>query len=195
MSVAAPSPTMRPMTSSPSGSAPDAASTALAESVRSRRESTSVPSRSKTMRRVLTWLLSASVFGERCWRLPHLHADDREFLRAGIVEDQARDALDRRIAVEEIHRLTELLQRLDERIVVAQQHLVVERRIDPAFHDTLDVAEIADHIAVVELAGAHFDFRHGVVSVRVLANTVVIEQPVPVTEVDALGHGVHLVIG
>ena len=116
-------------------------------------------------------------------------------LRAGIVEDQARDALDRRIAVEEIHRLTERLQRLDERIVVAQQHLVVERRIDPAFHDALDVAEIADHIAVVELAGAHFDFRHGVVSVRVLANAIVIEQPVPVTEVDALGHGIHLVIG
>src|SRR5207245_4392101 len=68
------------------------------------------------------------------------------------------------------------------------------RRIDPPFHDALDVAEIADHIASVELAGAHFDFRHGVVSVRVLANAVVIEQPVPVTEVDPFGDRIHPVI-
>ena len=48
-SVAAPSPTMRPIASSGSGAQPHAASSALADSARSRRESTSVPSRSKTM--------------------------------------------------------------------------------------------------------------------------------------------------
>src|SRR5260221_10970110 len=35
-------------------------------------------------------------------------------------------------------------------VVVAQQHLVIEFRVDPALDDALDVAEVADHVAIVE---------------------------------------------
>ncbi len=49
-SVAAPSPTIRPIASSERRGAPDSSSTRFAASARSRRESTSVPSRSKTTR-------------------------------------------------------------------------------------------------------------------------------------------------
>ena len=83
---------------------------------------------------------------------------------------------------------------VDERIVVAQQHPVIELAVDPAFHDPLDVAEIAHHVARVELRRPDFDLRDRVVAVRVLADAVVVEQPVAVAEVDALGDGVHLVI-
>ncbi len=75
----------------------------------------------------------------------------------------------------------------DERVVVAQDHLVIELPIDPAFHDPLDVAEVAHHVAVVERAGAHFDFGRCVVAVRMLADAVVVEQPMAVAEVDAFG--------
>ena len=88
-------------------------------------------------------------------------------------------------------RLAERLQRLHERIVVAQQHLVVELAVDPALDHPLDVAEVADHVAVVERAGAHLDFGHGVVAVRMLADAVVVEQAVAVAEVDTFRDGRH----
>jgi hypothetical protein len=70
---------------------------------------------------------------------------------------------------------------------VAKDHLVIQFAIDPPFDDSLDVAEIAHHVAIVERAGTHLNFRGGVVSVRVLADAVVVEQPVPVAELDLLG--------
>ena len=83
------------------------------------------------------------------------------------------------------------MQRADQRIVVPEHHLVIELAIDPALDDPLDVAEIADHVAVVEPIGADFDLGDGIVAVRMLADAVVVEQPMAVTEVDALGDRVH----
>src|SRR5712691_1687382 len=177
-SVAAPSPTIRPMRSSGSRPAPHSTSSALAASAMSRRESISVPSRSNTIKRKRSLktserrarkarreevALRASralrsrwwpVFSKRSGRLPDRHAYDGQTLLFGLVIDQLRDALDRRVAVEQIHRLSELLQQDDERIVVPQQHLVIELLVDPALDDALDVAEIAHHVTVVQRAGA-----------------------------------------
>ena len=83
------------------------------------------------------------------------------------------------------------MQRSYERVVLAQNHLVIELAIDPSLHDALDVAEINDHVARVERIGPHFDLGDRIVSVGVLADAVVIEQAMPVAEVDALGHRVH----
>ena len=96
------------------------------------------------------------------------------------------------IAVEQIHRLAQLLERRDERIVVPQQHLVIELLVDPALDDALDVAEVADHVAVVERAGPDLDLGGRIVPVRMLADAVVVEQPMAVTELDSLGDGVHI---
>jgi hypothetical protein len=77
-----------------------------------------------------------------------------------------------------------------DQIIVAKQHLWSSSpSIQPL--TTLDVAEVADHVAVVQRAGAHLDFRHGVVAVRMLADAVVIEQPVTVTKIDTFRDGVH----
>jgi hypothetical protein len=67
---------------------------------------------------------------------------------------------------------------------VSQDHLVIELAVDPALDDALDVAEVAHHVAVVQRAGPDLDLRRRVVPVRVLADPVVIEQPMAVTEVD-----------
>ena len=40
--------------------------------------------------------------------------------------------------------------------------------------------------------GAHLDLRGRVVPVRVLADAVVVEEPMAVAELDALGDGVHV---
>ena len=68
-----------------------------------------------------------------------------------------------------------------------QNHLVIQLAIDPAFHQPLDVGKVRHHVAAVELVGADVDLGDGIVSVRMLADAVVVEQPVAVTEVDALG--------
>ena len=115
-------------------------------------------------------------------------------MRARVFEDQARDAFDRRIRIEEVDGLTELLQRLYQRVVVTQHHLVIELLVDPLLDDPLDVAEVAHHVAVVQLVGADLDLGDRVVAVQMLADAVVIEQPVPVAELDTFGDGVHRVI-
>ena len=108
------------------------------------------------------------------------------------LEDQPGDALDRRVALEQVHRLAKRLERFDERIIAPQDHLVIELAIDPPFDDSLDVAEVHHHVAVVETVGADVDLDRRVVSVRVLAHAVIVEQPVAVTELDAFGHEIHV---
>src|SRR5262249_42412747 len=188
------------------GAGPEWRSRALVALARSRRESMSVPSRSKT----ISWDMARqeaagqegrssrlracrflSIGGKRRRRLPDGYADDGQSLFGGLVENQPGDAFDGRIAVEQKDRLPQFLQRGDERIVVPQQHLVIQLVIDPAFHEPLDVAEIAHHVAAVERPRAHFDLGDRVVAVRMLADAVVIEEPVPVAEVDALRNGIH----
>jgi hypothetical protein len=68
---------------------------------------------------------------------------------------------------------------LHQRIVVTQDHLVVELAIDPSLHDALDVAEVHDHVARIKSVGADFDLCDRVVPVRVLADTVVVEETMP----------------
>ena len=55
------------------------------------------------------------------------------------------------------------------------------------FHDPLDVAEVAHHVAVVERVGADLDLGQRIVPVGMLADAAVIEQAVAVAELDALG--------
>src|SRR3990172_4510252 len=95
------------------------------------------------------------------------------------------------IAVEEKHRLAEVQKGRHQRIVLAQQHLVIELLVDPVLDHALDVAEVAHHIAAVELAGTHLDLGDCVVPVRVLADPVVVEQPMTVTEIDAFSDRIH----
>jgi hypothetical protein len=64
---------------------------------------------------------------------------------------------------------------------------MIEMRVDPAFHNPLDVAEITHHVARVELRRPHLDLRDRIVAVRVFADTVVVEQPVAVTEIYLFG--------
>src|ERR1051325_3985945 len=158
---------MRAMASSSSARPPHQTIRMLAASARSRRESTSVPSRSKTInesltqhsRRVATCLASAGVVSERRGRLPDPYPDDAQAVFDGVVVNQSRDPFDGRIAVEEEHGLAELLEGLDERIVAPQQHLVIERVVDPPLHRGFDVAEVAHHIPAVELARLHLDLH------------------------------------
>ena len=65
---------------------------------------------------------------------------------------------------------------------------MIELAIHPALDDALDVGEIADHVPVVERAAAHFDLGDGIVAVGMLADAVVVEQPMPVAELDLLGN-------
>jgi hypothetical protein len=101
-----------------------------------------------------------------------------------MVEDEPSDTFDSRVAIDDEDGFAERLQRRDERIIMAKDHFVVQLAIDPAFDDALDVAEVTHHIAIVQRAGAHLDFRGRVMAVRVFADAVVVKQPVAVTEVD-----------
>ena len=80
---------------------------------------------------------------------------------------------------------------LDERVVMPEDHLVVELAVDPALDLVLDVAEVDHHVPRVEIVGPDLDLGDRVVPVGMLADPVVVEQAVPVAEFDALGDEVH----
>ena len=63
--------------------------------------------------------------------------------------------------------------------------------IDPALHRALDVREIGHHVAAVERLGLNLELDDRVMAVRMLADAVVVEQPMAVTEVQALGDRIH----
>ena len=133
----------------------------------------------------------ARVRGPRRRRLPHGHAHGPQSLLARHVIDQSRDPFHGRIAVNDEDWFAEGLQRFHERIIVSQDHLVIELAVNPPLDDPLDVAEIHHHIPCVQRIGAHLDLGDRVVAVRMLADAVVVEQPMAVAEVDALGDGVY----
>src|SRR5690349_24723380 len=87
------------------------------------------------------------VFSKRTGRFPHANGQNRESLLPGFVEDQLRDALDRGVAFELVDRFAERLQGTDERIVMPQNHLVIELTVYPALDEPLDVGEISHHIS------------------------------------------------
>ena len=82
-----------------------------------------------------------------------------------------------------------------QRVVAAKNHLVIQLAIDPGLHDPLDIVEVGHHVARVERLGLDLDFSDGVVSVRMFADAVVVEQPMAVAEVDTLvtEHSLYLI--
>ena len=109
-----------------------------------------------------------------------------------MLEDQLGNVLHGRIVVADEHRFAERTERFQQRVVAPQDHPVVELPVDPSLDDALDLSEITDHLPIVQRLRPHLNLRDRVVSVRVLADPVVIEQPMTITEVDALGYGIHL---
>src|SRR6185503_760776 len=106
-SVAAPSPTIRPTWLSGSAAAPHSTSRRLTESARSRRESISVPSRSKTNRSNACWVLGCdsslcTILGERRGRFPDGHTHDRHAGIESLIEDQFGNPLHGGIAVHDV---------------------------------------------------------------------------------------------
>ena len=65
-------------------------------------------------------------------------------------EDQAGDVLGRRVDLHHEDPLALGLEEGQDRVVVAEQHVVVQVLVDPALHGLLDVAEVDQHPPTVQ---------------------------------------------
>jgi hypothetical protein len=68
---------------------------------------------------------------------------------------------------------------------------MIEIVIDPTADDLFDLRKIEDHAAAVEGGGFQHNHRPPVVPVQVPAFALVIEQPMPVTEIDFTSNAKH----
>jgi len=75
---------------------------------------------------------------------------------------------------------------MTQRIRLIQQHLVIQLVIYPSLDHRIDVPKIHDHPTMVQFTGLNRDLGHGVVPVQVRALALVIDQSMPVTELDLL---------
>jgi nucleotide-binding universal stress UspA family protein len=136
--------------------------------------------------------LRRAILRDRRGRLPDAHGDHRHTQLARGVVDESGDTFRGGVAVERKHGLTHSAQHGRQRVVVAQDHLVIEFTVDPGLHDLLDVRKIHDHVAMIERLCLDVDLDHGVVPMRKFAVAVVVEQTMAVAKINALGNQVHV---
>src|SRR5437763_4539817 len=72
-----------------------------------------------------------------------------------------------------------------------EEHLVVERIVDPTTHDLLKAGKIQDHPQPVQLRGRQRDHGPAVVAVQMPAFAIVIQQTMPIAERKLTCYAVH----
>ena len=105
---------------------------------------------------------------------PEQYLDDRQAGLPGVFIDQPCDVLGRRIAVHLENAFAAFSQQGQERIVTTQQHVVVKVILDPVLDLSLDLGEIDQHPAFIELGALHCDHRTARVSMQMTALALVI---------------------
>ncbi|CAK9062147.1 Spermidine synthase, partial [Durusdinium trenchii] len=98
----------------------------------------------------------------------------------------ASDVLGGRVPVDQIDLFTEFFEERDDRVFAMQDHPVVEFGIDPGPQFCLDVAEVDEHAAVINLVSFEDDDRTAVMAVEMAALPLVVEEAVSVAELDLL---------
>lgn len=124
-------------------------------------------------------------------RFPKLDFGHRESLRRRVVENEPGNVLGRGVHVHDKHRLPLLAKVGQDRIILVKQHPMVESPIDPALYDLFDSGEIHHHAQRVEFGGSDRNDGPAIVAVEVPALTVVVQEPVAVTEADFASDLVH----
>ena len=107
--------------------------------------------------------------------------EDRRYDRAAY--EFVREALQ--------HTVTGLGERRHGRVVAMQDHAVIERLVNPAAYDALNLREIEHHAHLVEFLCFQGDDRPTVVPVQVFALAFVIEQAMPIAEIDFASDSIH----
>ena len=112
-------------------------------------------------------------------------------MRGGVVEDEARDGLGRRVGGEGVVPLACGLKCGEEGVLRVEQLRVIQRCVSPAFDYPLDVLEVPDHAPGVEGSGGQLDLDKPVVAEEMTAGAFVMEQAMAVAEADEFRHAVH----
>src|SRR2546425_4897868 len=114
-----------------------------------------------------------------------------------MLKNHARDIFSGGIEINGHVRLTTISQMRNDRIILAKDHLVIKLRVNPGLNCGLDLLKINDHSALVESFTLQLYFHTPIVTVKILAPSLVVQQAVPVTEVDNLADQVgmtHVVV-
>ncbi len=117
-------------------------------------------------------------------RFPEHDLDHRQAGLSRVFVNQSCDVLGRRIDVHDEHPLTALDERRQQGIVATEQHVMIEILVDPGVDYPLDLSEIDQHAATVECLTLERDHCPAVVAVKVAALAIVVQEPMPVTELD-----------
>ena len=124
-------------------------------------------------------------------RFPENNAHDGESSAQGFFKYQASNRFRRGVLVHEETGLALILEERNGRIVLAQDHAMIQILVDPLFHHALDFTEIDNHGALIEAFPFKLDFDSAVMTVKKSAFAIVVEQAVPVTKIDFLGDAIH----
>src|SRR2546428_4933797 len=109
-----------------------------------------------------------------------------------MLKNHTRDIFSGGIEIDGYVRLVAISQMRNDRIVLAEDHLVIQLRVNPGLDSGLDLLKIDDHPARVESFTLQLYFYTPIVTVKILTLSLVVQQAVPVTEVDDLGDRVSM---
>lgn len=122
---------------------------------------------------------------------PKLHLHDAKARRHADIEEGLGEILGSGIRGKDKHRLAVRAKDINQRVVLVEGHPVVEILVDPSAQGSLDVAEIGEHTAIVEMFSFDGDDSSAVVAVKKSAFAVVIDEAVPVAESEFFGDAKH----
>lgn len=133
----------------------------------------------------------ATIARERFRGFPQDDFNDRETPRFRFVEDQLRDILGRGVVGDQEERLKMLAEDRHHRIGLIQNHAVIEFIVDPGSNGLFNVREVDEHPSGIEFGGLQRDQDAAIVPVQMTAFAGIVQQPVPVTEIDFLRDAKH----
>ena len=129
-------------------------------------------------------VLLRAIRGAAVGRLPQADLDDRESMLGRHFENPLGDVLRRRVGVHQIDRFAQFFEHFHGGVGAIEDHAMVEILVDPTADDLLDLREVQHHAVRVEPRGVEGDDRAAVVSMQMAALARVVQQAVPVTEID-----------
>jgi hypothetical protein len=122
---------------------------------------------------------------------PEQDLHDRQARLPGVFINQLRDVLGGGIAIHLEYALTTFAQQGQEWIVTTQKHVMVKMVFDPVLDLPLDLGEIDEHPARIQLGSLQRDDRTAGVPMKMTALALVLQQAMTVTKLDFARHSEH----
>jgi hypothetical protein len=90
-----------------------------------------------------------------------------------------------------MQRFSKFMQIGDDRVILTEDHPVIELFVDPTTDHIFDIREIDDHPAVIEFVGLERNDNSTIVAVKMTALSLIVQKTMSIAKVNFSCHKIH----